>query len=110
MIYIVGIEHPHTVATLSAIGSTLAAQVLYQHRQVEANSELAKKQYVALDPEGVTEQQWRAAENHLRKSLSISIENPRGRQVGKTTNNTKKERRKLNGGKPTHTNDSKKEQ
>jgi len=87
-----GEEHPHTVATRSAIGSTLAAQVLYQHKLVEDTknennedsggaSNVSRKQYVALNPQGITEQQWRAAEEHLRLSLKTAIENPRGKQI-----------------------------
>lgn len=86
-----GAEHPHTVATRSAIGSTLAAQVLYQHKLVEETKSKSsdddsarnsnRKQYVALDPQGITQQQWRAAEEHLRISLQTAIENPRGTQI-----------------------------
>jgi len=79
-----GVEHPHTIATRSAIGSTLAAQVLYQHRMVEdsKNGENAiRKQYVSLNPRGITQQQWRAAEEHLRASLQTAIDNPRGKQI-----------------------------
>eukprot|EP00536_Pseudo-nitzschia_multiseries_P004419 jgi/Psemu1/64621/estExt_Genemark1.C_730055 len=84
-----GAEHPHTVATRSAIGSTLAAQVLYQHKLVEdstnnnnnSGSNTVRKQYVALNPQGITQQQWRAAEEHLRESLRTAIDNPRGKQI-----------------------------
>ena len=93
-----GAEHPHTVATRSAIGSTLAAQVLYQHKLVEdtttntnsvnsnsssntSTSTSTRKQYVALNPQGITQQQWRAAEEHLRASLKTAIDNPRGKQI-----------------------------
>jgi hypothetical protein len=92
-----GAEHPHTVATRSAIGSTLAAQVLYQHKMVEdthnsgdcSASSNTRKQYVALDPEGITQQQWRAAEEHLRVSLQTAIENPRGKQIQNNQNRKK---------------------
>jgi hypothetical protein len=101
-----GAEHPHTIATRSAIGSTLAAQVLYQHKMVEDtntnnkssggdesaasnNNNNTRKRYVALNPEGVTQQQWRAAEEHLRVSLKTAIENPRGRQVQNNNPNRK---------------------
>lgn len=80
-----GAEHPHSIATRSAIGSTLAAQVLYQHKLVEnapRNSTSSnRKQYVSLNPETITRQQWRAAEEHLRESLQTAIDNPRGRQI-----------------------------
>lgn len=102
-----GAEHPHTIATRSAIGSTLAAQVLYQHKMVEDtntnskssggdesaasnnNNNNTRKRYVALNPQGVTQQQWRAAEEHLRVSLKTAIENPRGRQVQNNNQNRK---------------------
>jgi len=100
-----GAEHPHTIATRSAIGSTLAAQVLYQHKMVEGTSNnnssggggtanTTKKQYVALDPEGITQQQWRAAEEHLRASLQMAIQNPRGKQIQNNNNNNNKPQRK----------------
>mmetsp|Transcript_33030 Transcript_33030/g.36973 ORF Transcript_33030/g.36973 Transcript_33030/m.36973 type:complete len:511 (-) Transcript_33030:406-1938(-) len=94
-----GIEHPHTVATRSAIGSTLAAQVLYQHKLVEVDCEISekksRKQYVALDPQGVTEQQWRAAEEHLRESLLTATENPRGKQIQNQKNKNSKKKPKI---------------
>lgn len=98
-----GIEHPHTVATRSAIGSTLAAQVLYQHKLVEVEvdserSEQKSQQYVALNPQGVTQQQWRAADEHLRESLLTAIENPRGKQIQnkKAKKNGKKQKKDNN--------------
>mmetsp|Transcript_19298 Transcript_19298/g.41976 ORF Transcript_19298/g.41976 Transcript_19298/m.41976 type:complete len:558 (+) Transcript_19298:178-1851(+) len=103
-----GMEHPHTVATRSAIGSTLAAQVLYQHRMVEdssntKDSNIIRKQYVALNPQGITQQQWRAAEEHLRESLQTSIDNPRGKQIqnnlSRKNNNNNNIRFKKNKGK-----------
>lgn len=93
-----GAEHPHTVASRSAIGSTLAAQVLYQHKQVETNNSdggIVKKQYVSLNTQGVTQQQWRAAEDHLRASLSTAIDNPRGKQIPKAKKNTRKQNNRL---------------
>ena len=105
-----GAEHPHTIATRSAIGSTLAAQVLYQHKMVEdtntnskssdgdrddsaADNNNTRKRYVALNSQGVTQQQWRAAEEHLRASLKTAIENPRGRQVQNNNQNRKNHKR-----------------
>jgi hypothetical protein len=95
---IIGTEHPHTVATRSAIGSTLAAQVLYQHKLVEVESgrsDQKSQQYVALNPQGVTQQQWRAADEHLRESLLTAIENPRGNQI--QNQNQKNSKSKKNG-------------
>ena len=102
-----GAEHPHTIATRSAIGSTLAAQVLYQHKMVEdtnhkssgdyITSNNTRKQYVALDPHGITQQQWRAAEEHLRASLQTAIENPRGQQIQNNQNRKNHEKGKKKG-------------
>jgi hypothetical protein len=82
-----GTEHPHTVATRSAIGSTLATQILYEYKMVVSESgdskqqQKQKKQYVSLNPEGITQQQWKAAEEHLREALHVAIENPRGKKI-----------------------------
>ena len=80
-----GDEHPYTVATRSSYGSTLAAQVLYQHKYVERGTQ--QRQYVSLNPQSVTDQGWRAAEAHLRQAMQTAIENPRGRNISKTNNN-----------------------
>lgn len=87
-----GDEHPYTVATRSSYGSTLAAQVLYQHKYVERGTQ--QRQYVALNPQSVTDQGWRAAEAHLRQAMQTAIENPRGRNISKTNNNNKQQKRK----------------
>ena len=98
-----GTEHPHTIATRSAIGSTLAAQVLYQHKMVEDTTKSAngdpsssntRKQYVSLDPQGITQQQWRAAEEHLRASLQTAIDNPRGKQIQNNKNQPNRKNQK----------------
>eukprot|EP00533_Pseudo-nitzschia_delicatissima_P004220 CAMPEP_0116082878 /NCGR_PEP_ID=MMETSP0327-20121206/2966_1 /TAXON_ID=44447 /ORGANISM="Pseudo-nitzschia delicatissima, Strain B596" /LENGTH=464 /DNA_ID=CAMNT_0003573711 /DNA_START=63 /DNA_END=1457 /DNA_ORIENTATION=- len=94
-----GAEHPHTIATRSAIGSTLAAQVLYQHKMVKGSNDSSKKQYVALDSKGITQQQWRAAEEHLRASLQMAIENPRGKQIQNNSQSNRKGKNKKKKGK-----------
>jgi hypothetical protein len=97
-----GTEHPHTVATRSAIGSTLAAQVLYEYKMVvshEGNQQQQtqqKKLYVALNPQGITDQQWRAAEEHLRQALQTAIDNPRGKRANHPTQQKEKQQRKNN--------------
>lgn len=87
-----GKEHPYTVATRSSYGSTLAAQVLYQHKYVERGTQ--QRQYVALNPKSVTDQGWKAAEEHLRQAMKTAIDNPRGRNISsknkEPTNKTKK--------------------
>lgn len=98
-----GEEHPHTVASRSGYGSTLAAQVLHQHKLVGRNNHgvtsqsapveeedktddkskprYQQRQYVALGPQAVTDKGWNAAEEHLREALETSIFNPRGRSI-----------------------------
>jgi tetratricopeptide (TPR) repeat protein len=90
-----GPAHPHTVATKMAIGSTLATQVLYEYRMVERHHTVgnhqnhAKKQYVALNAQSITQQQWQAAEDHLREALQTAIDNPRGRRISGGNNDNK---------------------
>jgi hypothetical protein len=78
-----GDEHPHTIATRSSFGSTLAAQVLYQHKLVErsGDSPSTQRQYVALNSHIVTEHGWDAAEKHLRESMETAKSNPRGKSI-----------------------------
>lgn len=98
-----GDEHPHTVATRSAIGSTLAAQVLYQHKLVTddnannkngnrsaagSSSSSGRKQYVSLNPETITRQQWQAAQEQLTEALQTAIDNPRGRRIDDRSRNS----------------------
>jgi hypothetical protein len=80
-----GDEHPHTVATRSSYGSTLAVQVLYQHKYVERGAKDGRQQpqYVSLNPQSVTQQGWAAAEAHLRQAMETAIANPRGKTVRK---------------------------
>lgn len=56
---------------------------------------------MALNPQGVTQQQWRAADEHLRESLLTAIENPRGKQI----QNQKNKKAKKNGKKQKKDND-----
>mmetsp|Transcript_17195 Transcript_17195/g.26616 ORF Transcript_17195/g.26616 Transcript_17195/m.26616 type:complete len:502 (-) Transcript_17195:1193-2698(-) len=67
-----GDEHPHTVASRSNLGSTIATQVLQQM----ANSSKETRQ----TPSKLTKRRWEAAEDHLRASLQTSIHNPRGKK------------------------------
>jgi len=85
-----GDTHPHCVATKSSLGSTLAAQVLYQHRFVEKKGSSGAGTYVALNPESVTKQSWQAAETHLREAMETATQNPRG----KSTKSNKKKMKK----------------
>jgi tetratricopeptide (TPR) repeat protein len=77
-----GNEHPLTVATKSSYGSTLAMQILHQHKYVENGK---TKQYVLLNAtDSVTDQGWEAAEAYLREALETSIQNPRGKSIHKS--------------------------
>jgi tetratricopeptide (TPR) repeat protein len=73
-----GEDHPLTLATQSSMGTTLAAQVLHQHRHVEGNT---STKYVSLNPESVTRKGWEAAESHLRHAMVTSIAKPRGKSI-----------------------------
>eukprot|EP00934_Nitzschia_sp_Nitz4_P004368 Nitzschia sp. Nitz4//scaffold24_size164493//95852//97165//NITZ4_002333-RA/size164493-processed-gene-0.234-mRNA-1//-1//CDS//3329544129//4358//frame0 len=84
-----GNDHPLTIATRSSYGSTLAAQVLHQHRHVQQGSNGSKPKYVSLNPEAVTRQGWDEAEQHLRQAMEASVSNPRG----KTVSNKKKKKK-----------------
>ena len=183
-----GPEHPHTVATKSAIGSTLAAQVLHQHKMVVSSAEAStttsaeaakaaarkkstdtgssssgsndnkasntdgrrhenlilppastsssssttidhvcsdadgesfpertpsnhsgqqhqqQRQYISLNPDDITQAQWKAAEEHLREALQISIDNPRGKRInsGAGGGGGAKKNQKKKGGKKKH--------
>jgi hypothetical protein len=87
-----GDEHPYTVATRSSYGSTLAAQVLNQHKYVERGNE--QRQYVALNSQAVTDQGWKAAEVHLRQAMETAILNPRGRNIQNNNNKGNKKKKK----------------
>jgi tetratricopeptide (TPR) repeat protein len=88
-----GDEHPHTVATRSSFGSTLAVQVLHQHKSVESavargerdgkSQSTRRLQLVSLNSESVTQQGWEAAEEHLRQAMETAIANPRGNSINK---------------------------
>jgi len=80
-----GPEHPHTVASRSAIGATLAVQILHQHKmtqrvQTESNLQ-TKRLYVSMLPTTVTETAWDAAHEHLRNALQTAMDHPRGTTV-----------------------------
>ena len=99
-----GPDHPLTIATQSSLGTTLADQVVHQHRQVEMvkngqqspqQQQLLPKRYMAsLHPESVTQQGWDAAEYHLRQALQMAIDKPRGKSIlhGNHNNNNPKSR------------------
>jgi tetratricopeptide (TPR) repeat protein len=93
-----GDEHPHTVATKSSYGTTLATQILHQHKYVESGK---TKQYVLLNASNsVTHQGWEAAEAHLREALETAIQNPRGRSIHKSGGGKRKKNNNNNKGKP----------
>ena len=77
-----GEEHPHTVASRSAWGATLATQILHYHK-VSSSNDPKQRQYISMLPEHVTKEGWKEAEEHLRHSLQIAIANPRGPQLKK---------------------------
>ena len=91
-----GDDHPHTISTRSSYGSTLATQVLHQHKYVEKSIDGKEQsgQYVSLNPDQVTQQGWNAAEEHLRQALMTATSNPRGRQINSGNKRNKKGRNK----------------
>ncbi|CAB9526404.1 repeat-containing protein [Seminavis robusta] len=77
--------HPHIVATQSAMGMTLTAHILHQHKPVSTQGDKAADKVVPMAasyrsvlPPHVTEQSWEAAELHLRTALDKALRNPKG--------------------------------
>ena len=80
-----GPAHPHTVASRSSWGASLAAQILHHYKKTtteDANTDnKSKKKYVSLLPAShanVTEQGWEACHEHLRQAFLTAVQNPRG--------------------------------
>ena len=94
-----GDEHPHTVATKSSYGTTLATQILHQHKYVENGK---TKQYVLLNAtDSVTAQGWDAADAYLREALETAIQNPRGKSIHKSGGGKRKKNNNNNKSQPT---------
>ncbi|GAX24591.1 hypothetical protein FisN_4Hh109 [Fistulifera solaris] len=83
-----GAEHPHTVASRSGWGASLASQILQNYKQT------TKGLYRSMVPEEVTTNGWDAAEEHLRQAYVTALTNPRGRglQNPKTRAKTKRQK------------------
>lgn len=82
-----GPDHPHTVASRSSRGATLAAQILHHHKLTVTAKEnehnpLKQHYYISLLPKDVTESAWSAAIDHLREALRTAIQTPRGTRIG----------------------------
>ena len=78
-----GPNHPHTVASRSSWGATLATQILQYYKK-----EGERSVYIPVRKIQATE--WELAQEHLRLALSTAIENPRGPGLSQNlTNNTK---------------------
>lgn len=101
-----GEHHPHTVASRSSWGSTLAEQILHHHKQASSSTTksggaVVSQQYVSLLSAGVTQHGWVAAEEHLRQALKTAIENPRGPSVeGANSKKAQKGKKKANNSPP----------
>jgi tetratricopeptide (TPR) repeat protein len=78
-----GDEHPHTVASRSSWGTTLATQILHHHKMTTSSDPAAKRQYISLLPAAVAQSGWEAAQEHLQAALQTSIDNPRGPSLQK---------------------------
>lgn len=82
-----GPDHPHTVASRSSWGSTIATQILHHHKASSSSSSSSsssgQRPYISLLSKEVTQQAWEAAEAHLREALQTAIDNPRGPSLAK---------------------------
>jgi tetratricopeptide (TPR) repeat protein len=78
-----GPEHPHTVASRSSWGTTLATQILHHHKMTTTTDPAAKRQYISLLPAAVAQSGWEAAQEHLQAALQTAIDNPRGPSLQK---------------------------
>lgn len=103
-------EHPHVVATKSALGMTLTSHILHQHKRVSSTSYSNAKsgsrpnngshdaaatsdlmsnaaRYIPTLPQEqqVTEKSWAAAEEHLQSAYATALQNPRGESSLKRT-------------------------
>jgi tetratricopeptide (TPR) repeat protein len=77
-------KHPHTIASLSSLGATLAWQLLNNYKKTTDN------QYVTTMSKEVSDQAWDAAGQHLREALDTAIANPRGPSMFKKLKGNKK--------------------
>lgn len=68
-----GPAHPHTIASRSGWGASLASQILHNYKQTNPG------EYRSLVSEEVTATGWDAAEDHLRQAYATALANPRGR-------------------------------
>ena len=78
-----GANHPHTVASRSSWGSTIATQILHHHKASVSTNTTGQRPYISLLSADVTQQAWGAAEAHLREALQTAIDNPRGHGLKK---------------------------
>jgi tetratricopeptide (TPR) repeat protein len=82
-----GADHPHTVASRSSRGATLAAQILHHHKLTVTAKEnehnpLKQHFYISLLPKDITASAWSAAIDHLRGALHTALQTPRGARIG----------------------------
>ena len=80
-----GNEHPHTVASRSSLGATMASLVLQQQQVLldrQRQSQKGEKGPLSSwKPTRLTRRRWEAAEEHLREALLTAIDNPRGKRI-----------------------------
>ena len=77
-----GVDHPHTVSSLSNLGVAMAAAVLQRKAAADdAPSRTTERDGTAPPPATLTfaDQTWEVAERCLRDALSTAIRNPRGK-------------------------------
>jgi len=103
-------QHPHVVATQSALGMTLTNFILHQHKRVStstntntntnsttnanadantamknAASNAASYMPTQAVPQHVTEESWKAAQEHLESAYQTALQHPRGESALKRT-------------------------
>ncbi|GKZ01038.1 hypothetical protein MPSEU_001055200 [Mayamaea pseudoterrestris] len=84
-----GEQHPHTVASRSSWGATLAAQLLQSYKQVGSG------QYVNTSSRSAPAQlAWEVCEEHLQQALATAIANPRGPSIAKRSKAKGKQQQK----------------
>ena len=76
-------EHPHIVATQSAMGALLTAHLLHQHKKVVAAGGASKARYVPVMK--LKQDAWKAASDHLTQALQTALQHPRGESSLKRT-------------------------
>jgi tetratricopeptide (TPR) repeat protein len=81
-----GEEHPHTVASQSALGSTIASQILalqaqQQQQQSDTTIQQDGNESNEWKPSKMTQKRMEMAEQYLKQALETATANPRGNRL-----------------------------